>query len=230
MKVNRRNALLESDVPPYRLLLVDDHPIVLSGLRLLLAGSPRYGIAGEAHSADAARAAAETEQPDIIVTDLVLGGNDRIALIEDLVAIAPAAAILVYSSSDETIWARHALRAGARGYVAKAEPLEAVAAALDSIMEGAIHVSPAVQRLLMADFAAPAAALSDLASLSSRELQILTLMGTGRSPQSLGQELGLSVKTIGSYRERLKIKLGLESVRMLERYAVDHFASGEPTR
>jgi DNA-binding NarL/FixJ family response regulator len=170
----------------------------------------------------AARALAEEELPDIIVTDLAMGGNDRIALVEDLIAIAPAAHILVYSSSDEMVWARHALRAGARGYVSKAESLEVVAEAMDAIVSGAIHVSSQVRTLLVSDCAD--AHGPDVASLSSRELQILTLMGDGRSPQSLGAELGLSVKTIGSYRERLKIKLGLESMRMLDRFAVDHAA------
>lgn len=208
-------------LPPFRVLLVDDHPIVLSGLRLLLAGSSRYVVVGEAASANAAREFAEAHQPDVVVTDLIMGGNDRIALIEDRIAIAPAALVLVYSSSDETIWARHALRAGSRGYVAKAEPLDTVATALDTITTGAVYVSAPVQRLLVTDFARSGHAANDLADLSARELQILTLMGDGRSPQSLGLELGLSVKTIGSYRERLKIKLGLENMRMLERFAAD---------
>lgn len=207
---------------PFRLLLIDDHPVVLSGLRLLLAGSPRYAIIGEAQTADAARAMADECQPDIIVTDLVMGGRDRIALVEDLAAIVPHASILVYSSSDEHVWARHALQAGARGFVSKAEPLETVAAAMDTLLTGAIHVSAEVQRLLLANIAGARHEVPDVETLSARELQILTLMGDGRSPQSLGQELGLSVKTIGSYRERLKIKLGLENIRMLERFAADY--------
>jgi DNA-binding NarL/FixJ family response regulator len=209
--------------------LIDDHPVVLSGLRLLLAGSPRYAIVGEARTADAARAIAEECQPDIIVTDLVMGGRDRIALVEDLAAIVPHASILVYSSSDEQAWARHALQAGARGYVSKAEPLETVAAAMDTLLTGAIHVSAEVQRLLLADIAGARQETPDVDTLSARELQILTLMADGRSPQSLGQELGLSVKTIGSYRERLKIKLGLENIRMLERFAADYVAGTVPS-
>jgi DNA-binding NarL/FixJ family response regulator len=211
-------------VSSFRLLLIDDHPVVISGLRLLIAGSARFTIVGEARTVQDALLLAEELQPDIVVTDLAMGGNDRIALVEDLIAIAPTALILVYSSSDETQWARHALRAGARGYVSKAEPLEAVAEALETMVSGAIHVSAAVQRLLVADFAGSRRDAPDIAALSARELQILTLMGDGRSPLSLGQELGLSVKTIGSYRERLKIKLGLESMRMLDRYAADYVA------
>jgi len=217
-------------MPPLRLLLIDDHPIVISGLRMLFSGLPRYAIVAEVRTAAAARAEAELHQPDVIVSDLVLGGKDRIALIEDLATIAPGAAILVYSSSDESIWARHALGAGARGYLSKAEPLEAVAAAIDAIVAGNIHVGAAVQRLLSQNPAVGARDMPDIATLSSRELQILTLMGDGRSPRALGQELGLSVKTIGSYRERLKVKLGLDSTRMLERFAADYVtgAAGAP--
>jgi len=201
------------------LLIIDDHPIVLSGLRLLFAGDPRFELCGDAESAADARVQAEACQPDLIVTDLVMGGADGVALINDLLAIAPAARILVYSSHDELMWARHILRAGARGYVAKSEPLDRVAEALDKLIAGEMHVSAAVQRLLVNDFAAARGEPHDVASLSARELQVLTLMGSGRSLQSLSQELQLSVKTIGTYRERLKIKLGFDNIRMLERFA-----------
>jgi two-component system response regulator NreC len=211
-------------VTALRLLLIDDHPIVLAGLRLLFDDAARYAIIGEAPDAKTARLLAEELLPDMIVTDLVLGGNDRIALVEDLVAIVPDAAILVYSSSDETEWARRVLRAGARGYVSKAEPLEAVATAIDAIIAGKIHISPLVHSLLATDHVPDRRDTPDIAALSSRELQILMLMGDGRSPQALGQELGLSVKTIGSYRERLKIKLGLDNMRMLDRFAAVYVA------
>jgi DNA-binding NarL/FixJ family response regulator len=206
-------------VTPFRLLIIDDHPIVLSGLRLLFAGDARFELCGEAASAAEARAQAELCRPDLIVTDLVMGGADGVALINDLLAIVPTARILVYSSHDELMWARHILRAGARGYVAKSEPLDMVASALDRLIQGDIHVSAAVQRLLVNDFAIARDEPHDVASLSARELQVLTLMGSGRSLQSLSQELQLSVKTIGTYRERLKIKLGFDNTRMLERFA-----------
>jgi DNA-binding NarL/FixJ family response regulator len=207
---------------PFRLLVIDDHPVVLSGLRLLFAADPRFDCCGEATSAADGCTLAEQLQPDAIVTDLVLGGNDGVALLEDLRAIVPAARILVYSSHDELAWARHALRAGAHGYVSKAEPLDLVAVALDTIVAGEIHVSAGVQRLLVKDYAGSRSEPYDIASLSARELQVLTLLGNGGSLQSVGRELGLSVKTIGTYRERLKTKLGLDSARMLERFAAEH--------
>lgn len=207
----------------FRLLIVDDHPVVLAGLRLLVAGDCRFELAGEAMTAADARNQADKLQPDLIVADLAMSDADGVALVEDLVAIAPQAAVLVYSSHDEQTWAPRALRAGARGFVSKAQPLDTVAVALTSIVEGGIHVSDAVQKLLVVDFA-DGSPSDEPAQLSAREQQVLRLMGSGYGLQELSLSLGLSVKTVGTYRERLKIKLGLESVRMLERVAHEHVA------
>ncbi|WP_394647077.1 response regulator [uncultured Sphingomonas sp.] len=206
----------------FRLLIVDDHPIVLTGLTLLLEGNPRFAIVATATSIEAAHNAAERSQPDVIVTDLALGEGDGIALIEDLRTMRPEARIIVYSASEEIIWGPRTIRAGAHGYVAKAEPLEAVALALDRVTAGAIHVSDAVQQALLGDVVRERDRRSDIDGLSARELQVLRLIGSGATLQSLAQQLQISVKTVGTYRERLKIKLGLDSARMLERYAADH--------
>ena len=208
----------------FRLLIVDDHPIVLTGLKLLLDGDNRFALSGEARSGPEACAEAERLQPDVIITDLTRGVGDCIALIEDLRAMLPSVRIIVYSSRDEAVWGPHAIRAGAHAYVAKSEPLDAVAVALDRVITGAIHVSLPVQQLLIADLARQRDRRTDVADLSTRELQILRLIGSGETLQSLAKELGLSVKTVGTYRERLKIKLGLDNVRMLDRYAANHVA------
>lgn len=199
-----------------KLLAIDDHPIVLSGLRMLFERHPDIRYCGEAATAAAARALAAELRPDLIVIDLVLGGDDGIALIRAMLAIVPDARILVYSSHDEKVWARHAQAAGAHGYVAKAEPLDAVAHALDLIVAGEPYFSRSTsERPGDAD---------ELAGLSARELQVLTLLGEGRSLRDMGVELGLSVKTVGTYRERLKVKLGLDRTRLLELYAADRLA------
>ncbi|WP_028056587.1 response regulator transcription factor [Sphingomonas phyllosphaerae] len=206
----------------FRLLIVDDHPIVLTGLTLLFEGDARYAIVGAATSVATALALAEQVAPDVIITDLTLGDGNGIAMIEDLRTLLPDARIIVYSSSDELAWGPRAIRAGAHGYVAKAEPLETVAHALDRVVAGAVHVAEAVQQALLADVVHQRDRRSDIDGLSARELQVLRLIGSGATLQSLAQQLQISVKTVGTYRERLKIKLGLDSARMLERYAADH--------
>jgi two-component system response regulator NreC len=205
----------------FRLLIVDDHPIVLTGLKLLLSGEGRFAIVGEAASAPAAYVEAERLQPDVIITDLTMGDGDGIALIEDLRAILPGGRIVVYSSRDEAIWAPQAIRAGAHGYVLKSEPLDSVAVALDRVMAGAIHVGEAVQQSLIVDVGRQRDRRAGIGGLSAREFQILRLIGQGATLQSLANDLRLSVKTVGTYRERLKVKLGLDSVRELEGYAAD---------
>jgi two-component system response regulator NreC len=214
-------------MPTRRVMIVDDHPVVLSGLKLLFESHPSYTVTNEARSSSEACILAEQDHPDVIVTDLVMGGSDGSALVEDLLAITPTVQILVYSSHEEAVWAPRVIRAGARGFVSKAEPLDTVAAALHTIAGGDIHVSPAVQRILVTDFADGRSRVPDTHSLSARELQVLRLIADGVPLKSLSTQLGLSVKTIGTYRERLKIKLGLDSVRMVERFAIDYVAGRE---
>lgn len=199
-----------------RILIVDDHPVVLFGLQLLLRGHPRFQVCGEASNADDARRLAEALRPDVIVTDLVMGGRDGHHLIEDIVACSPGTRIVVYSSQDETLHARDALRSGARAYVSKTEGLETVERAIAAVLAGLVHLRPGLPAPWpLADETLRLA--SD--DLSPREQQVLALIGRGLDLQSLARELSLSVKTIGTYRERLKIKLGLDSVRSLERLA-----------
>lgn len=206
----------------FRVLIVDDHPIVLMGLQLLFAGNERFKVVGEACSAPAATGEAERLQPDAIITDLVMGESDGIGLIEDFCAALPAGRIVVYSSRDECVWGPRAIRAGAHGYVAKSEPLEIVARALERVMMGRIFLSEAVQQLMIDEVAQHRLYRTDVDGLSPRELQVLEMIGGGGTLQSMASRMQLSVKTVGTYRERLKVKLGLDSVRILERYAVEH--------
>lgn len=206
---------------PFRLLVIDDHPVVLYGLRLLLRGHARFAICAEAATVGEARAQAEALQPDFIIADLVLGGRDGIAMIEDLTTICPAR-IMVYSSHDELVYARHVLKAGAKGYVSKNEGLEAVEAALNIMAGGEIAVSAAVQALTMRDYVQGERAAEGLAALSARELQVLDMIGRGHDLQMLARELSLSSKTIGTYRERLKTKLGIDTAQGLQAYAIAH--------
>lgn len=213
-------------MPAYRVMIVDDHPVVLSGLRLLLANDPAFVVVSEATSPSEACTFAEQEQPDIVVTDLVMGGSDGSALVDDLLAISPTVQILVYSSHDEVVWGPRVIRTGARGFVSKAEPLDTVAAALHTIVAGDIHASPNVQRLLLRTVVG-GRSTNEAATLSAREFQVLRLIAEGVPLKSLSTQLGLSVKTVGTYRERLKIKLGLDNVRMVERFAIDYVAGRE---
>ena len=206
---------LHASMPPKReVLLVDDHPVALAGLRLVLENAS-WSVCGEARETRTARQAAEDLQPDFIVLDLRLGGRDGLELVEDLHAACPAAQILVFSSLDETRYAPRVLRAGARGFVGKDHDLDDVRAGLEQLARGEYAFSAAVQRTLF-DAAAGGRKGDPLDELSDRELQILRLIGEGRRTTDIADDLRLGVKTVGTYRERLKAKLRLADGRELE--------------
>jgi len=196
-----------------KVLVIDDHPVVCAGLRLLLEADRAFAVCGEAGDVALAQRLVAELRPEFAVVDLVLGGRDGTELIEDVLVLEPALRVLVYSSQPEQPWARRALRAGARGYVAKTCGLDEVRRALDTIAQGELHVSGAVQRSLVSDYAAGRAGRSPLELLSDRELQVFRLLGTGLGSADIAKELRLSVRTVGTYRERLKNKLGAQTAR-----------------
>jgi DNA-binding NarL/FixJ family response regulator len=209
-------------------LLVDDHPVVCVGVRLFLESSAQFEVCGEAGDVATARRLVEQLQPDLMVLDLVLGGRDGIELVEELAILHPPVRILIYSSQDEMQYARRALRAGARGYLMKSAGLEAVGEALAALARGENSVSAMVQRSLVQDLVGhkKKALSSPLEDLSDRELQIFRLLGTGLGSAEIAVELALSIKTVGTYRERLKNKLNLETGRDLERHAENYIRQG----
>jgi two-component system response regulator NreC len=207
-----------------RILIVDDHPIVLFGLRVAFEQHGRYVICGEAGDPEHARALTGQSQPDFIVLDLVLGGRDGIELVRDLAAIAPAARILVYSSQSEWRFARRVLQVGARGFVAKSDGLETVTAAIDVLARGDVFVGEWLRHRLLEDFieAAPCDLREAINALSERERQVLYMIGEGRAVGEIAAVLDVSVKTVGTYRDRIKAKLGIANSRDLTIVAHDH--------
>lgn len=204
-----------------RALLVDDHPVVRVGLRMALEDSARFAIAGEAGDVATVHRLVEELLPEIVVLDLMIGGRDGPELIEDILALHSEALILVFTSMSEASYAKRTLRAGAHGYVTKSQGLAAVVAALDRICLGEYAYSHAVQQSLLADAARPALA-DPTKDLSNREMQILRLLGVGLGTAEIAAELHLGLKTIGTYRERLKNKLNLHSARELEEMATSY--------
>lgn len=209
--------------PRGRILIVDDHPVVLYGLRFLFEQNERFTICGEAADSVSARKQAEALQPDYVILDLVLGGRDGIELLQDLTIIAPATRVLVYSSQNEWCFARRTIRAGAKGYVAKSEGLTVVADALDIIAGGGTFLSDTLRQRLADIFETDSVdPRPTLDQLSNRELQVLRMLGEGSSNRDIAEALSLSVKTVGTYCERIKVKLQLTGFRDLEETARDH--------
>lgn len=205
-----------------RVLIVDDHPLVRKGISSLIAESPDFEVCGGADSRGAALDLADNAKPDMAIVDLSLGANDGLDLIKDWKVRFPEMAILVVSMHDELLFAERALRAGARGYLMKAQSGDLVLAALRKVANGEIYLSEGMANRLLRQSLQPGAdAGGDVTScLSDREMQVFQRLGDGQGPGKIAKELNLSVKTVEYYRDRLKDKLQIGSSAELVQFAV----------
>lgn len=208
-----------------RLFLADDHPLFREGLRGLIERNEERMVCGEAADGDAALSGITETTPDLVVSDLSLGRADGLELIDRIHRQHPTIPILVVSMHDEVVYALRALSAGARGYVMKREPPKVILEAIEQVLSGHVYLSAAMTARLVehassartdtsSEFPVPLDALTD------RELQVLQLIGEGRSTAEVARALSLSVKTIETYRTQLKRKLCLRTHTELVRYAV----------
>ena len=207
--------------PPYRVVAVDDHPIILSGVELLLTHEPDFTWLGSAATPDAATELVARTRPDAVVLDLRLGGNDGVEMVRHLHALAPASALLCYTMNEESLYGMQAMRAGAAGFLSKQEPLDELLAALRVVCTGGRVLSRKLQRALFDGHPLPEnTAAAGLARLTAREIQVLRLIGLAKSNYEIAADLNLSVKTVSAHRESLKAKLKLGSSPELVRHAV----------
>ena len=200
---------------------MDDHPIILSGVELLLKHEPDFAWLGSAATPDAAAELVIRTRPDAVVLDLRLGGNDGVELIRHLHALVPQSALLCYTMNEESLFGLKAMRAGAAGFLSKQEPLDELLAALRVVCTGGQVLSRKLQRALFDGHPLPENnAAAGLARLTERELQVLRLIGLAKGNHEIAAELNLSVKTVSAHRESLKAKLKLSSSPELARHAV----------
>lgn len=206
-----------------RVLLVDDHPVLRQGMAAMINEEPDMVVCGEADGVQAALDVARATRPDVAVVDLSIRGGDGLELIRSLRDQVPGVRCMVLSMFDEAVYAERALRAGARGYVMKAEAASSVIEGVRSVLRGELFVSPEVRSQVDGERGAGAAAPAcGLGRLSDRELQVLRCVGRGLSTREVAQELFISVKTVEAHREHLKEKLELPDSNALLRYAIEY--------
>jgi DNA-binding NarL/FixJ family response regulator len=214
-----------------RVLIVDDQPVYALGLRVLF---DRDGIAvcGVVDSALGARAAIKQQSPDAVIIDISLRQGDGIELLRDICAHHPALPVLVLSAHDENIYAARMLAAGADGYVSKHAPDGRVLAALRRILDGGVAVSEQVGNQMIEKLANGASTTSadPIDQLSTRELQVLRLIGKGLSTRETAAMLNLSTKTIESHRQRIKRKVNATTSAQFVRFAVTWLVASEGER
>jgi len=208
---------------PRQIFVVEDHPIFRHGLVQVINSEPDLHVCGEAQGGPAALGALRMKSADLVVTDVCLQGANGIELTKQLRAEHPDIPILVLSMHDETLYAMRALKAGANGFVMKRAGVAVFLDAIRRVLEGKVYVSSDLgEHLIQQAIRGPEAlAASPVDLLTDRELEILELIGKGRSSREIAAELNLSTKTVESHRLRMKNKLGMKSAAELVRFAVD---------
>lgn len=204
-----------------RVLAVDDHRIVREGVKRLLAESPDIRVTAEATSGAEALAQLGREPADIVLLDVAMPETSFVETLRDLRERYPKSRVIVLSGHAEEEYAVRALKAGASGYVAKLHSSEELIAAIRKAQAGGTYVSAALAERLARDLGGPGSGPAHDA-LSDRELEVLRLLGQGRSVKEIAAALDLSSKTVSTYRTRMLEKLRLKSTADLIRYAVEH--------
>ncbi|MEF8795796.1 MAG: response regulator transcription factor [Salinivenus sp.] len=205
------------------LVLIDDHPLMRKGLVRTIENEVDLNVVGQMSSAEEALEEIEELDPDLAVVDISLPGMSGMELIKHLQSRTPEVKILVVSRHDETLYAERCIRAGAKGYLMKQEAGDVIVKALRKVLDDRIFVSEEInERLLqsMAEGGRERIMQSPLEVLSDRELEVFELTGKGGSTREIAERLHLSVKTVESYRARIKDKLNLDSGNELMKHAV----------
>lgn len=210
-----------------QIFIVDDHPIFRKGLIQLINEEADMEVCGEAEDVFAATKKIRLINPDLVIVDITLKDTSGLELIKYINDNNLNIPTLVLSMHDEKIFAERSLKSGAKGYIMKQEMSGQVTVAIRHVLSGKIYVSETMNERILNSIlaksgeAVAAASPSDPASLlTDRELEIFRLMGKGFKRNEIGKVLNLNVNTIGTYRERIKEKLGLSSSNELIAQAI----------
>jgi DNA-binding NarL/FixJ family response regulator len=212
----------------HRLLLVDDHPIVRTGLAALIEAEPDLVVCAQAEDADAAIAALERDKPDLAIIDLSLRDSSGLDVVRE--ATRRGLRTLVVSMQDSPVWVERSLSAGARGYVHKSDAGRTIVVAIRRVLAGRLYVGERLAETLLQRNMGPSQPRSvghPVELLTDRELDVFVRIGRGLSTRNISEALNISAKTVQTYRERIKKKLGLELASELSREAARWVMEGE---
>jgi two-component system, NarL family, invasion response regulator UvrY len=216
MRRSNESDALETNA--MRILIVDDHPIVASGCRAVLADEPQIVLL-EASDAESGERAFSAEHPDICVIDINLPTVSGFELGRRILARDPSARLIMFSMNDDPAFAARAIGIGARGYVSKTGDPHDLVEAIREVGNGGTYLPPAMARSIA--FAGPAFARSPLSKLTSREMEILRLLSAGKSLSEIAWLVHSSYKTVANTSSIIRQKLGVRTSVELVRFAIE---------
>ena len=205
-----------------RVMVVDDHPLMRSGLAQLINQQAGLEVCGEAGSAAEAMGKISQCRPDLIVADITMKGGSGLDFFKNVLAVHGNVPILAVSMHDETVYAERALRAGACGYIMKEESADRLITAIQRVLDGGVYLSETMSARLLKSLASPTtrSAQSPLQSLTDREFEVFQLIGRGNSTKEIADRLHLSPSTVDVHRSHIREKLQLKTATALVYHAV----------
>jgi DNA-binding NarL/FixJ family response regulator len=210
--------------PAARVMIVDDHPAVREALTIRISSEADLEVCGEAADVVEAIRVADAANPDVAVIDLALKSGSGLDLIKRLKATHEKLLMIVWSMYSEDLYAERALRAGARGYINKEQATGQILEAIRRVLDGKVYLSPALAEKLLLRHVGPAGrgpGRSPIDALTDRELDVFRLIGQGVKTAEIAARLHLSVKTVETYRDRIRQKLDLKDGAEMVHYATE---------
>ncbi len=207
----------------YRIFIVDDHPVFCLGMTQLIDKEADLEVIGSEETAAGAIEVIEKMRPDLVIVDISLKDSDGIDLVREISRRHPEMPMLVLSMYDESLYAERAMLAGASGYIMKQEAIPAVVKAIRHVLDGNLYASEKVKEKVfqrMVSRKKRPDEKSPLELLTNRELEVFRLIGNGLSTKEITEQMHVSHKTVGTYRENIKNKLGLKHYTELVKFAV----------
>lgn len=211
-----------------RIFIVDDHPAMRHGIVQLVDNEEDFEVCGQAGDWKEILDEIEKDSPDFLILDISLNNSDRngIDLIPFILSSVKNLPILIYSMHDEKIYAEQALRAGARGYLMKQEPVGMLIEAIRKIINDGIYISDEINKRMLLDYVGLSGDRPILSSpesaLTHRELEIFMLIGEGLQPRQIAKKLYISTKTVEAHRIKIRKKYNLANASELIRFAINY--------
>ncbi len=222
---------MTSQTSPVRVFLADDHPVVLNGMKALVAADSGLELVGEAQDGPTALRRATELQPDVAVLDLSMPGLSGIDVARKLLAAHPRCRVLVLTVHEDGAYLRQVLELGVVGYVLKRSATAELSRGIHAVAAGGLFLDPAIAGRAVARHAPQARKSSEIdsdADLSTREMEVLRLAAAGHSNKTIAAKLQIGAKSVETYKARAMAKLGFRSWVELVRFAASRGWLSEP--